>query len=71
MKRDLTCRHPDRDCPKLMCGYPLPCPWHTATIHVDKNPPTIEIPVTADAAYRDRDRLAEIAEALKGGPNDA
>jgi len=22
------CTMPDRDEPKLFCGYPLPCPWH-------------------------------------------
>ncbi len=33
----LTCRRPDRDCPKLVCGYPLPCPHHTVVIDLDKN----------------------------------
>lgn len=42
----LTCKHPDRNCPKLMCGYPLPCPYHTAQIDLTKNPPTINIPIT-------------------------
>jgi hypothetical protein len=27
-----TCKHPDRDVPKLVCGYPLPCPHHTVVI---------------------------------------
>ena len=40
MSEHLTCRHPDRDEPKLMCGYPLPCPHHTVIID-------------ADAAHRD------------------
>jgi hypothetical protein len=40
-----TCRHPDRDVPKLMCGFPLPCPWHTAIIHADRTPPTVEIAI--------------------------
>ena len=22
------CQKPDRDEPKLKCGYPLPCPYH-------------------------------------------
>ncbi len=26
------CKQPDRDCPKLECGYPLPCPYHTVII---------------------------------------
>ena len=23
-----TCQKPDRDEPRLVCGYPLPCPHH-------------------------------------------
>ncbi len=30
--RDGICQRPDRDAPKLVCGYPLPCPWHTGPI---------------------------------------
>ncbi len=62
MKR--TCRHPDRDVPKLMCGYPLPCPWHTVVIDTTTTPATITIPVTATEALVARERLGEIAEAL-------
>jgi len=62
--RQLTCRHPDRDCPKLLCGYPLPCPWHTAIIDTTVEPATITIPVTATAAFVHRDRLADVGEAL-------
>ncbi len=28
----LTCAQPDRHVPKLVCGYPLPCPHHTLTL---------------------------------------
>jgi hypothetical protein len=28
----LTCRQPDRDEPRIVCGYPLPCPHHTAVL---------------------------------------
>lgn len=27
-----TCTKPDRDVPKLVCGYPLPCPHHTVVL---------------------------------------
>jgi hypothetical protein len=64
-KQHLTCRHPDRDSPKLLCGYPLPCPWHTVTIDADADPPTVTIPITSDAAFAHRDKLADIAEALR------
>lgn len=60
----LTCKHPDRDCARMMCGYPLPCPWHTATIDTTKDPATITIPVTAEAAWNGRDKLALIGEIL-------
>jgi hypothetical protein len=26
------CKAPDRDVPKLTCGYPMPCPHHTALV---------------------------------------
>lgn len=61
----LTCKHPDKDCPKLMCGHPLPCPWHTAQIDLTKTPAEIRIPVTAEAAWNLRYRLAEITECLE------
>jgi len=64
MKKHLTCRHPDRDSPKLLCGYPLPCPHHTVKIHIGKNPPTVEIPITSDA-IKYRERLADIASIIK------
>lgn len=37
------CNKPDRDVPRMKCGYPLPCPWHTATI--DARARTISFPV--------------------------
>ena len=61
--RTRTCRHPDRDCAKLMCGYPLPCPWHTVIVDLQADPPTVTIPVTSDA-LRHRERLGDIADAL-------
>lgn len=64
LARHPTCRHPDREFVKLRCGIPLPCPHHTAILHPDKDPPTIEIPVTAEAAWSSRDKLADITEAL-------
>lgn len=32
MSDQLTCQRPDRDAPKLVCGYPLPCPHHTEVL---------------------------------------
>lgn len=45
-KQTLTCRKPDRDAPGLLCGYPLPCPYHTAVIDTTGEVPTVTIPVT-------------------------
>lgn len=60
-----TCRHPDRDVPKLLCGYPLPCPYHTAVIDLTADPvPTVTIPLTSDAA-RAIPELKGLAQALK------
>lgn len=62
--KSLTCKQPDRDCPKLLCGHPLPCPYHTVLLHLGKKPPTVEIPTTATEALVNRDKLAMIGEAL-------
>jgi hypothetical protein len=31
-KKTLSCKQPDRDEPRLVCGYPLPCPYHTVIV---------------------------------------
>lgn len=41
------CQRPDRDVNELICGYPLPCPWHTVVIDTRSTPPTVTIPATA------------------------
>ena len=58
------CKQPDRDVPGIKCGYPLPCPWHTATIDTTEDPPVVKIPVTSDAGLKAAARLKEIAEAF-------
>ena len=60
------CKKPDRDVAGLICGYPLPCPYHTVVIHEDKQPPTIEIPATiAPEVTPERLKtLKEIAKAI-------
>ena len=66
MTEHRTCRQPDHDEPRIVCGYPLPCPWHTVTIHADRLPPTVEIPVTSDAMMSPaRERLGELARAIR------
>lgn len=47
MAENKMCKRPDRDVPELICGYPLPCPWHTVIIDTRAMPPTVTIPATA------------------------
>lgn len=69
MAEHRTCRHPDRDQPKMLCGYPLPCPWHTVTLDLGANPPTMTIPLTSDAAKSPmRERVGQIGRALADTP---
>jgi len=66
-----TCRHPDRDSPKLLCGYPLPCPYHTVRADLSADPPTVTIPLTARSAFRQRERVADVLDAIaEEGPDE-
>lgn len=47
MSERLYCKRPDHDISSLVCGWPLPCPWHTVTIDTRSEPPTVTIPATA------------------------
>ena len=57
----LTCQHPDRDCPKLKCGYPMPCPHHTVTLSQEG----ITIPPHRTLTGKQQQRLKELGEAVK------
>ena len=48
----------------LVCGYPLPCPYHTAIIGVSEDPAEVRIPITAKDALRGRHHLEDIAAIL-------
>ena len=72
MTSKLTCNHPDGDCPKLLCGHPLPCPLHTVTLDTTTEPPEITIPVTAHRALQMRAELATILNLIaKDGNHDS
>lgn len=61
------CDQPDRDVPELVCGYSLPCPYHTVTLHADKEPPTVEIPATIPKAANPKvlNKLKEIVRTVR------
>ena len=61
--RPLVYRQPDRDVPKIECGYPLPCPHHTVIMEQKK----LTIPHHSKAATdpKLRARVKQIHRALK------
>ena len=68
MAEHLTCQRPDRHVPKLVCGCPLPCPWHTAIIDTEE-PATLTMPVKA-IGLRAAARLHQLAADLEKGADD-
>lgn len=55
----MNCKKPDRDEPRIECGYPLPCPYHTFVIDE-----VVKVPLLARP--REVKRVKDIAKALKG-----
>ena len=53
------CDKPDRHNPKLKCGHPMPCPYHTVIIDGDN----IFYPEEKDE--KTKQHVRDIAEALK------
>lgn len=33
---ETTCQSADRDVPALVCGYPLPCPYHSVVVVIER-----------------------------------
>jgi hypothetical protein len=62
-----ACAKPDRDFPKLTCGYPLPCPHHMVVVDTTKEAVTVTTPIAASDAIHARGRLLEIGAAVKRG----
>jgi len=54
----LTCLRPDRDVARLVCGYPLPCPHHTAIIE------GLAVTIPPEMPLSQVPRLRRIARAL-------
>ena len=58
-----TCKRPDRDCAVLVCGHPLPCPWHGVVIELAST--RISIPAATEIQDHTLGRLRQIARALR------
>lgn len=58
------CTKPDRGCPGLLCGYPLPCPHHTSVIDTTSDPPSVRLASQHKGDLALRDRLYEIGNKL-------
>ncbi len=37
-----TCQKPDRDVAAIVCGWPLPCPYHSVVIDATKKPAPVD-----------------------------
>ncbi len=58
------CQQPDRDEPRIKCGYPVPCPHHTITVDLTKKKPEITIPKRRRLAASALKRVDQIAGRL-------
>jgi len=63
VRSTLTCRKPDRDVPNMVCGYPLPCPFHTVLVDVSAKHAKVVVPKTARVGA-ELGRVRHIAVAL-------
>ncbi len=72
-KKQLRCEKPDRHVAELVCGWPLPCPWHTVTIDTTSQPPELRVPITATHAMRPKIRrvLKDIALSISEEDDEA
>jgi len=64
----MYCKKPDKDVPGIICGYSLPCPYHTVTIDLGAKPvSTVTIQATIPKAMNPRilSKLKQIALILK------
>lgn len=60
----LYCNQPDRHEPRMKCGYPLPCLWHTITLDISSEPNRIIVPITSASGVKNIKKLKKIAKAL-------
>lgn len=65
-KSQLTgfCKHPDRDVPGLVCGHPMPCPYHTIIVDVESKQITIPEAMQKKVKPKTIRRLKRIAKTI-------
>lgn len=59
------CTGSDRDVPGLVCGYPLPCPYHTYVVDLDEG--GLEVPENRVGDETAERLVLEVAGAIKAG----
>lgn len=65
MSASRYCKQPDRDAPKMECGYPLPCPWHTAVVAVSADRVRVREAPAKPLTAEQRDALYAVGHAMK------
>ena len=62
----MICNRPDHNVPGLICGHPLPCPYHTTIIERGVVVPRVSIPLTEVPRIHPKTlkRLKRIAKAV-------
>lgn len=69
MSDNAFCQKPDRDVPGIVCGYPLPCPYHTdVVLEVQPDGQAPEIRTRKPLPPKAVQRLDEIGRALTAKP---
>lgn len=63
MNERAYCKHPDRHVPGIVCGHPLPCPYHTVIVDETGEVPVINMPITINK--KQLKRIKDIANILK------
>ena len=58
MTEKTHCSRPDRDSPGILCGYPLPCPYHTVQIDTVGDVVRLIVPVSPVPAVNARQLAA-------------
>ena len=63
MSEPLRCKRPDHDEPRMVCGFPLPCPYHTYVIDMVNK--SVHVPSGKSLSRKLARRLQMIADALE------